>query len=145
MKNNNRIASIDIFRALTMFLMIFVNDFWTLTDIPEWMGHAKAVEDKMGLSDWVFPGFLFIVGLSIPFGIKARKKKGASKPEVFWHIIKRSFALIVMGFFMVNFENINNDLLPFSKYLWEILMAIAIVLIWNIYPITKHSIKYLNG
>ncbi len=134
MKNNNRIASIDIFRALTMFLMIFVNDLWTLSDIPEWLGHAKAAEDRMGLSDWVFPGFLFIVGLSIPFDIRARKKKGASKLEIFWHIIKRSFALIVMGFFMVNFENINGDLLPFSKYFWEILMAIAIVLIWNIYP-----------
>ena len=134
MSKSNRIASIDIFRALTMFLMIFVNDLWTLSDIPEWLGHAKAGEDRMGLSDWVFPGFLFIVGLSIPFGIKARKKKGESSLQIFWHIIKRSFALIVMGFFMVNFENINNDLLPFSKYIWEILMATAIVLIWNVYP-----------
>ena len=134
MSKSNRIASIDIFRALTMFLMIFVNDLWTLSDIPEWLGHAKVGEDRMGLSDWVFPGFLFIVGLSIPFGIIARKKKGESPLQIFWHIIKRSFALIVMGFFMVNFENINNDLLPFSKYIWEILMATAIVLIWNVYP-----------
>jgi len=134
MKKNYRIASIDIFRALTMFLMVFVNDLWTLSDIPIWLLHTKADADGMGLSDWVFPGFLFIVGLSIPFGIRARKKKGNSSMEIFWHIIKRSFALLVMGFFMVNFENINNDLLPFSKYIWEILMAVSIVLIWNIYP-----------
>lgn len=133
MKKFNRIASIDIFRAITMFLMIFVNDLWTLTDIPEWLGHAKANEDGMGLSDWVFPGFLFIVGLSLPFAIKARKKKGDTSLQIFWHIVKRSFALIVMGFFMVNLENINAELLPFSKYIWQILMATAIVLIWNIY------------
>lgn len=133
MNTSNRIASIDIFRALTMFLMIFVNDLWTLTDIPDWLGHAKADEDRMGLSDWVFPGFLFIVGLSLPFAIRGRKKNEDSSLQIFWHIGKRSFALIVMGFFMVNLENINGDLLPFSKYIWQILMATGLVLIWNIY------------
>ena len=38
---------------------------------------------------------------------------------------------------MVNLENINNELLPFSKYIWQILMALAILLIWNIYPQKK--------
>ena len=141
MCKSSRIASIDIFRALTMFLMIFVNDLWTLTDIPDWLGHASASEDSMGLADWVFPGFLFIVGLSIPFAIEARNKKGESKFVIFWHILKRSFALITMGFFMVNLENINSDLLPFSKYIWQILMATAIVLIWNVYPKRKAAKK----
>lgn len=117
-----------------MFLMIFVNDLWTLSDIPEWLGHAKVDEDRMGMSDWVFPGFLFIVGLSIPFAIQARKNKGQSEVQILWHIVKRSFALIVMGFYMVNLENINSELLPISKYIWQLLMATAIVLIWNIYP-----------
>ena len=31
-----RLKSIDIIRALTMLLMIFVNDLWTLSNIPEW-------------------------------------------------------------------------------------------------------------
>ena len=74
-----RIAAIDTFRALTMVMMIWVNDFWTLTNVPAWLGHAAMDEDRMGLSDWVFPGFLFIVGLSIPFAINARRKKGNSK------------------------------------------------------------------
>jgi len=138
----NRIAAIDIFRALTMFLMIFVNDFWTLSETPEWLGHAKAHDDRLGLSDWVFPGFLFIVGLSVPFAIKARQKKGEAKARIFRHIMKRSIALIVMGFFMVNLENINSNLLPFSKYIWQLLMAIAILLIWNIYPNKKAFGKF---
>ena len=53
-----RIAAIDIFRAGTMFLMIVVNDLWTLQGVPQWLEHAKASEDRMGLADWVFPGFL---------------------------------------------------------------------------------------
>jgi hypothetical protein len=120
-----------------MFLMIFVNDLWTLRDIPEWLGHAAAQEDRLGLADIVFPAFLFIVGLSIPFAIANRRKKGANDISTFFHIIQRSFALIVMGLFMVNFENINNDLLSFSKYYWEILMALAIFLIWNNYQNRK--------
>ena len=56
-----RIASIDIVRALTMVLMIFVNDFWSLKGVPLWMEHVKAGVDGIGLSDVVFPAFLFIV------------------------------------------------------------------------------------
>lgn len=129
-----RIVSIDIFRALTMLLMIFVNDLWTLNGVPEWMEHARAAEDRMGLADWVFPGFLFIVGLSIPYAVRARKKHQKSMIQVFWHVLQRSLALIIMGFFMVNLENMNDAQMPVSKSVWELLMAGAIVLIWNVYP-----------
>src|SRR5689334_25384277 len=98
----NRIASIDVFRALTMFLMIFVNDLWTLKEIPAWLEHTKAREDGMGLADTVFPAFLFIVGLSIPFAIGSRLSKGQSKQTIFGHILFRGIALLVMGFFHVN-------------------------------------------
>ncbi|MCB0555584.1 MAG: DUF5009 domain-containing protein [Phaeodactylibacter sp.] len=129
-----RIASIDIFRALTMLLMIFVNDLWSLEGVPKWMLHTKAAEDGMGLSDVVFPAFLFIVGLSIPFAISNRLKKGDSTWQVVWHIGERTLALLVMGFFMVNLENIWAEGLPFSRYWWQIFMALAIFLIWNRYP-----------
>ncbi len=130
----NRIASIDIIRALTMYFMIFVNDLWTLRDIPEWLGHAGRGEDRLGFADIIFPLFLFIVGLSIPFAFKARRKKGDSDFQIFQHIFVRSLALIVMGFFMVNLENINRELLSISKPVYQILMATAFVLIWNLYP-----------
>ena len=75
---SKRIVSIDVFRALTMFFMIFVNDLWSLTNVPEWLKHKSADVDGIGFSDIIFPAFLFIVGLSIPFAIKARRKKGDS-------------------------------------------------------------------
>ena len=34
-----RNEAIDIFRALTMFIMVFVNDFWKVNDIPRWLDH----------------------------------------------------------------------------------------------------------
>lgn len=72
----SRIASIDILRAITMVLMIFVNDLWSLQDIPAWLGHVTREADGMGLADTVFPAFLFIVGMSIPFAVASRRKKG---------------------------------------------------------------------
>ena len=130
---SNRLKSIDILRALTMLLMIFVNDLWSLTDIPAWLEHKAADEDGMGLSDVVFPAFLFIVGLSIPHAIKARLKKGDSKLLIIRHIIERTLALLIMGVFMVNLENINAENLLFSRSLWQILMTMAFFLIWNVY------------
>lgn len=137
MAKSFRLASIDIFRAFTMLLMIFVNDLWTLTEIPQWLGHKLAQEDGMGLADVVFPAFLFIVGLSIPLAVQARKKKGDSKALIFKHMVLRTIALLVMGVFMVNLENINADLIPINKNYWQILMTLAFFLIWNVYTNKK--------
>jgi len=139
---SKRIVSIDIFRALTMFFMIFVNDLWSLTNVPEWLKHKSADVDGIGFSDIIFPAFLFIVGLSIPFAIKARRKKGDNNLFVLKHIVIRTLALIIMGLFMVNFESINEELLSISKYVWEIIMALAIFLVWLYYkPFEQHHKK----
>ncbi len=132
--HSDRIASIDIFRAFTMLVMIFVNDLWSLKNIPEWLGHMPAKYDGMGLADVVFPVFLFIVGLSVPHAIKARRKKGQNDSQIAAHVLLRTLALLVMGVFIVNFENINARLMPVSRQVWEILMIIGFFLIWNIYP-----------
>lgn len=128
-----RLKSIDILRALTMLLMIFVNDLWSLSDIPGWLEHKAAHEDGMGLADVVFPAFLLIVGLSIPHAIRARQKKGDSKLLIFRHIMERTLALLIMGVFMVNLENIHAENMFISKVLWQILMTMAFFLIWNVY------------
>ncbi len=128
-----RLKSIDILRALTMLLMIFVNDLWSLSGIPEWLEHKPADVDGMGLADVVFPAFLFIVGLSIPFAIKARIKKGDSRIQILRHIIERTLALLIMGVFMVNLENIDSSASMISKPVWQILMTLAFFLIWNVY------------
>lgn len=128
-----RVASVDIFRAVTMLLMVFVNDLWSLHDIPRWLEHADAGEDGMGLSDVVFPAFLFIVGLSIPFATQARISKGETQLLIALHIVRRTIALLVMGFFMVNHEHFREDIPDFTRNAWQVVMVIAFILIWNNY------------
>lgn len=143
---SQRLASIDVFRALTMLLMIFVNDLGTLTNIPLWLEHTKAAEDGMGLADTVFPAFLFIVGLSIPFAIGNRWSKGVSQNNILGHILVRSFALLAMGFFHVNLEN-HNEAAMLPKSVWEILLTISFFLVWLDYPstISKQKKVWLQG
>lgn len=132
-KATNRLGSIDVIRAITMFLMIFVNDLWSLVNVPKWLEHVDVQTDGMGLSDVIFPAFLFIVGLSVPFAIENRIKKGDSTVQLLKHILIRSFALLVIGFFHVNLESYNPDaLLP--KPVWQILITLAFFLIWLDYP-----------
>jgi len=141
-----RLASIDILRALTMVLMIWVNDFWTLTDVPKWMGHAAASEDYMGFSDIIFPLFLFIVGLSIPLAIQNRLAKNESRSSIAKHILIRSLSLLLIGVFMVNYETANSESIIIGKNYWGILMALAVVLIWtnwNRSPVPKKWHGYL--
>ena len=125
-----RIASIDILRALTMLLMIWVNDFWTLVDIPKWLEHASATEDYLGFSDIIFPLFLFIVGLSIPLAFQNRLDRNESKRKLVSHILIRSFSLLLMGVYMVNLETAHGESIYIGKNYWGLLMATAMVLIW---------------
>src|SRR5579863_9369175 len=142
-----RLLSIDIFRAVTMFLMIFVNDLWSINHFPDWLEHAAKMDDKLGFADTIFPAFLFIVGLSIPFAISARQAKGESQQRILWYIISRTFALLLMGFFHVNLESYDkaNALLP--KPIWQILITVSFFLIWLDYPATikKGKKNFLQG
>ncbi len=138
-----RVASIDIFRALTMFFMIFVNDFWSVSGVPHWLEHAAASEDMLGFSDVVFPSFLFILGMSIPLAMESRMKKGETKKQILWHIVVRSVALLVMGLFTVNLESGVADETGISKPVFTILTLFGFFLIWNVYPKQGGRKKYL--
>jgi predicted acyltransferase len=133
---SQRIATIDILRALTMVLMIFVNDLWSLKGIPEWLGHVKSGVDGIGLADVVFPAFLFIVGLSLPYAINNRRKKGDTEWQLMQHILLRTIALLIMGVFLVNGETYNAAATGMPKMYWNPMICIAFILIWNTYPDT---------
>jgi len=130
-----RIASIDIFRALTMLLMIFVNDIPGLGEtIPRWFHHALIDEDMLGLSDVVFPCFLFCVGLSVPFAIKNRIAKDDSKTQMICHIMQRTVALLVMGLFASNSFAQTAIVVGIPSQCFKIISIVAFFMIWNVYP-----------
>ena len=131
---SRRNPAIDMLRALTMFTMIFVNDFWKVHDVPHWLEHAVYGEDFMGLADIVFPCFLFAVGMSIPYAIERRYAKGFSAESTLGHILSRTFALLVMGAFITNSEFRLSPEAPYPIGVYWFLMAIGFIGVWNQYP-----------
>lgn len=87
----------------------------------------------MGLADWVFPGFLFMVGLAVPFALQGRLKKGDSILKLSRHIIIRTISLLIIGILMLNVSRLNPELTGLNKNLWAILVYISIFLVWNQY------------
>lgn len=130
-----RILPIDAFRGLTFLVMVWVNEMHGVTGISSWWKHMPADADAMSFVDAVFPAFLFIVGMSIPFAIHARIAKGDGWLALQGHIAWRALALIVMGVFMVNAEEgyVNEAAMPLPVEAWSLLFYAAVGLVWGLY------------
>jgi predicted acyltransferase len=142
-----RLASIDVFRALTMFFMIFVNDLDPIPGVPEWIKHVGEHTDGLGFADTIFPAFLFIVGLSIPLALGNRIKRGAPTDKIAGYVLLRGLALLVMGFFQVNLESYDRTGAILPKALWEIAVTVSFFAIWLDFPkgMTKNRRLAIQG
>ncbi len=93
-----RLISLDAFRGLTIAGMILVNNpgSWAYVYAPlahaEWHGWTP--------TDLIFPYFLFIVGVAIPFSFARRLAEGAERGQLFRHVVRRSLILIGLGLAM---------------------------------------------
>jgi heparan-alpha-glucosaminide N-acetyltransferase len=124
-----RVLSIDLLRGADVLLMLFVNEVAGVTNAPAFLRHKTADADGMTITDLVFPAFLFIVGISIPFALGARRRRGQPLAELIRHVVTRSLALVVMGVLMVNAEQGVHGML--SAPVWNIVMTIGILLLWG--------------
>jgi heparan-alpha-glucosaminide N-acetyltransferase len=127
---STRIQSIDAFRGITIFVMIFVNEVAGVSGLPSWMKHAGADDDAMTFVDVVFPAFLFIVGMSIPFALRQRLEYDGDLRQA-GHTVWRAISLMIMGVFMVNAEGgYDETKMGLSIHAWSLLFYLAVCMIW---------------
>ncbi|MGD0979729.1 MAG: DUF5009 domain-containing protein [Candidatus Bathyarchaeia archaeon] len=93
-----RIGAFDIFRGVTVALMIIVgnigyNPYLTLLQHAEWNG--------LTIADLVMPFFIFTMGLIIPYSLKKRQQLEPMR-KTLKHIASRAFILFTIGFFLNN-------------------------------------------
>jgi heparan-alpha-glucosaminide N-acetyltransferase len=138
----SRVLSIDIFRGLTMAVMIFVNALAGVPGLPWWTYHAHANEDVMTYVDMVFPFFLYIVGMSLPLSVAQRLKRNPSLPALWLHIVLRSASLIGLGLILANAEKADASRMGISGNLWALLGLLSAALYLNVYPPSKRFPAY---
>ncbi len=127
-----RIVSIDVFRGLTMMVMIFVNDLSSVRGLPWWTYHAHMQQNVMTYVDMVFPFFLFIVGMSMPIAIAGRLKRNRSYAALWRHILSRSVALIVLGLILANAQKGDPVRMGLSTEAWALLGLAGAILFWTV-------------
>lgn len=138
----SRVVSIDIFRGLTIMVMIFVNELAEVRGLPWWTYHAHANQDVMTYVDMVFPFFLFIVGMAMPLSIEQRLKRNASLPMLWVHVFIRSASLIVLGLILANAEKVDPLKTGVSGALWGLCALIFACLYLNVYPKSQRPSRY---
>lgn len=93
---SNRFLSLDVFRGLTICLMIVVNTPGTGAHFYGYLTHANWF--GFTLADLVFPSFLFAMGNAMSFSMGKMKETAAN---VFWKkVIKRSVIIFLLGYLM---------------------------------------------
>lgn len=88
-----RLLSLDVFRGITIALMIIVNTPGNNEAYPQ-LDHAAW--NGCTLTDLVFPFFLFIVGVSIVFSLSKRLEQGRTAGLV-PQLLKRALIIYALG------------------------------------------------
>lgn len=89
-----RLVSLDAFRGMTIAGMVLVNNPGTWSAIYGPLKHAEW--HGITPTDYVFPFFLFIVGVSISIALGKRKTEKAGS-DIYKKVITRSLAIFATG------------------------------------------------
>lgn len=93
-----RLICLDIYRGLAVAGMILVDNPGS-DDLAYWpIKHA--VWNGWTPADFIFPSFLFLVGVSMAFSFAARLRRGESRRKLLLHVVQRSLILIAIGLFV---------------------------------------------
>jgi len=105
MDTNKRLLALDVFRGMTIAGMILVNNpgNWGTTYAP--LLHAKW--HGCTPTDWVFPFFIFIVGVAIPLALGKRKEAGLDNSAIYQKILFRTLAIFGIGLLLHLIPNFN--------------------------------------
>ncbi len=96
-------ASLDVFRGLTIAGMILVNNPGSWSHVYSPLAHAEW--HGWTPTDLIFPFFLFIMGVAIPLALGRRLARGDPRRAIWWHIVRRALILFALGLFLNGFPH----------------------------------------
>ena len=106
-QQSERLHSLDVLRGFDMLWIIGGGSLIAaLAKTLDW-GWLHAVAGQMEHVSWVgfhfedliFPMFMFISGVAIPYAVTSKVEQGADKKPLLYKIIKRGLLLVLLGVF----------------------------------------------
>jgi len=114
---SERLASLDALRGFDMFWIVGGEGiFHALAKLTGWSAFVW-ISLQLEHTEWngftfydmIFPLFLFIAGVSMPYSLTKRMNRGDTRKQIYWHVTRRMLLLVFFGM-------IYNGLLRFN---WE--------------------------
>ncbi|HEV3258836.1 MAG TPA: DUF5009 domain-containing protein [Gemmataceae bacterium] len=136
-----RLVSVDALRGFDMFWI--VGGDAVLKAWAHWAGWppAKVVEDQLEHVPWagfhfydlIFPLFLFVVGVVLPFSLGKLRERGEPAAAIYWRIARRTLLLFALGLVYNNFLQLDFANLRIAGVLQRIALCygIAAVIVLN--------------
>lgn len=128
---SQRLRSLDALRGFDMLWIIgggrlvhTLND-WTGAGAFTWMSNQLKHKawDGFTFYDMIFPLFLFIAGVSMPYSLARRKESGDSRKEIILHLLKRALVLVVLGIIYNGFLQLDWGNIRYASVLGRIGLA----------------------
>ena len=131
MDTKTRLVSLDVYRGMTIAAMILVNNPGSWSSVYAPLRHA----DWHGVTptDWIFPFFLFIVGVAIAFAIGSSREMGVSRELLVRKILRRSVIIFAVGLFLSAYPHFDMNNIRIPGVLQRIALvygAAALLFLW---------------
>jgi predicted acyltransferase len=97
----SRLQSLDAFRGATIAAMILVNNPGSWGSLYPQLGHARW--NGWTMTDFIFPFFLWIVGVAMTFSFAKRKEQGENRGKLMLHVLRRGAVIFALGLFLSGF------------------------------------------
>ncbi|MCU0914775.1 MAG: DUF5009 domain-containing protein [Planctomycetes bacterium] len=138
-----RLESLDVLRGFDMFMIVgfdrIVRAFCPHVDHPL----CKTLQEQFTHVEWegfrfydlIFPLFLFIIGVAIPFSVNHRLQRGDPRVRIYAHLLLRVVVLVFLGMI------VNGNLLTYDPAQFQITYSVLQMLALG-YLVA--SVFYLN-
>lgn len=126
-----RLKSLDVLRGFTMFWIIgggaLIHSLAKATDwqLLGWLSNQLHHVQWNGFhfNDLIFPLFMFVSGVAMPFSIGRKLKQGANKKKLLAKVTKRALILVLFGIIYNNKVSFDFANMRYASVLGQIGMA----------------------
>jgi predicted acyltransferase len=141
--SSSRLISLDAFRGFTIASMVLVNNPGDWGNIYSQLGHAEW--NGWTFTDWVFPFFLFICGVSMTFSLGRRAEAGDDKAALLRQLFKRAAIIFLIGVTLNLIPNFNIETVRIPGVLQRIALCTMLAAPIVVYFDWKQQCAWIIG